>query len=148
MELKTAGYVPWKILRYGTRQMSQISRIHEKRIIKNYLDTSSGELVTMCIKVKVVVSVRLVYSYKQKLNLKFGKLLLISLSCITGHCHDLKTNTCHPQSLNYNTSELITDYKTDQDGCFNPEEMKATIMYQHYLKVEQILELLKIFIMF
>ena len=63
------------------------------------------------------------------------KLLFILLSCITGHCNDLSPNTCLPQPLNYNTSDLRTDYNTDEDGCFNPEEMKATMMYQHYLKV-------------
>lgn len=68
------------------------------------------------------------------------KLLIIYLSCMTGHCDDLRTNTCLPQSLTYNTSDFSTHYNTDEDGCFNPEEMKATIMYQHYLKVEQIFD--------
>ena len=55
---------------------------------------------------------------------------------MTGHCHDLSANTCLPPSLTYNTSDLSTSYNTDEDGCFNPEEMKTTIMYQHYLKVK------------
>ena len=64
------------------------------------------------------------------------KLLIICHSCITGNCNDLSTNTCLPHSLNYyNNTDLSTDYNTDEDGCFNPEEMKATMMYQHYLKV-------------
>ena len=28
-----------------------------------------------------------------------------------------------------------TDYTRDPEGCFDPEEMKATVMYQHYLNV-------------
>ena len=55
---------------------------------------------------------------------------------MTGQCRDLNSS-CLLQSLTYNTSQLSSHYTTDLDGCFSPEEMKATIMYQHYIKVDK-----------